>query len=130
MNKNRIRGASRKGPNRLLATYHAEHLAIHTQLNPPNRRMRTRMYGGVGGEDERPPIPTDLQDIVQVFSLIDLPPEKLTRELRLPVQRNYFALQLSFFACRFRFPRQRGGLGQSEASQWALLLALFLPETP
>ena|ERR1700688_1795084 len=45
------RGASRKGPNRLLATYYAERLAFHTQLNPPNRRMRTRMYGGVGGED-------------------------------------------------------------------------------
>jgi len=47
------RGASRKGPNRLLATYYAERLAFHTQLNPPNRRMRTRMYGGVGGEDRR-----------------------------------------------------------------------------
>ena len=47
------RGASRKGPNRLLATHYAERLAFHTQLNPPNRRMRTRMYGGVGGEDRR-----------------------------------------------------------------------------
>jgi len=47
------RGASRKGPNRLLATYYAERLAFHTQLNPSNRRMRTRMYGGVGGEDRR-----------------------------------------------------------------------------
>src|SRR5580700_10342546 len=47
------RGASRQGPNRLLATHYAERLAFHTQLNPPNRRMRTRMYGGVGGEDRR-----------------------------------------------------------------------------
>ena len=43
------RGASRKGPNRLLARHYAERLAMHTELNPPNRRMRTRMYGGVGG---------------------------------------------------------------------------------
>ena len=41
-----------KGPNRFLATRSIESPAIHTQLNPPNRRMRTRMYGGVGGEDE------------------------------------------------------------------------------
>ena len=47
------RGASRKGPNRLLATHYAERLAIHTSLNPPNRRMRTRTYGGEGGEDRR-----------------------------------------------------------------------------
>ena|SRR5580692_6423550 len=108
----------------------------NTWLFTPSSTRRTAVCGPActvvweGRTSDRPPIPTDLQDIVQVFSLIDLPPEKLTRELRLPVQRNYFALQLSFFACRFRFPRQRGGLGQSEASQWALLLALFLPETP
>src|SRR5216683_3584271 len=47
------RGASRQGPNRLLATHSAASLAMHTSLNPPNRRMRTRMYGGEGGEDRR-----------------------------------------------------------------------------
>jgi hypothetical protein len=48
------RGASRKGPNRLLATHSAERLAIFT----PSSTRRTavcgpRMYGGVGGEDRR-----------------------------------------------------------------------------
>ena len=47
----KLRGTSTKGPNRNLATRSS---AIHNQLNPPNRRMRTRMYGGVGGEDGQP----------------------------------------------------------------------------
>jgi hypothetical protein len=29
-------------------------MVVRSQLNPPNRRMRTRMYGGVGGADGQP----------------------------------------------------------------------------
>jgi hypothetical protein len=34
-------------------THDAERLAIHTWLNPPNRRMRTRTCGDEGGEDRQ-----------------------------------------------------------------------------
>ena len=46
-------------PNAFLVSLGLASLAIKRQLNPSNRRIRTRTYGGVGGEEPRgsPPIP-------------------------------------------------------------------------
>ena len=46
-------------PNAYFDSLGIPRLAVGQSLNQPNRRMRTRMYGGVGGEEPRgfPPIP-------------------------------------------------------------------------
>jgi hypothetical protein len=39
-------------------------------LNLPNRRIRTRMYGGVGGEEPRgfPPIPIEFDFLSRIIA--------------------------------------------------------------
>ncbi len=43
-------------------TQHPARAVARHALNSPNRRMRTRMYGGVGGENGRPFLLSRLQD--------------------------------------------------------------------
>ena len=45
--KGEARTPDRKGTESSMARYESERLA--ERLNPPNRRVRTRMHGGVGG---------------------------------------------------------------------------------